>query len=173
MAESKPDQWREALTKGYQPGHVRLRWFALAVVCFVAFAAVTHWWLWELVKADANPRPVDHPLSAVSGYATEATETPAAPPLQPTPDHDRLPYQDLEAMRRGEDNVFEALGWKVNEATHEATPPDDLVRQVAARFGRRASSPSSAPAAAASSTAPPATTQVVTPIPGVDQGGTR
>lgn len=171
MSESRTEQWHETLNKGYQPGDMRVRWFVLAVVCFIAFAAVTHWWLWVLVKADATPpRKVDHRLSAVPGYATESTGTPAAAaPLQPTPDHDRLPHQDLDAMRRGEDKVFESLGWKINEATHQATPPDDLVHRVVARFQKRA--PSSA--AASSRPAPATTSQVITPIPGVDQGVAR
>jgi hypothetical protein len=150
---------------------MRVRWFAVAVACFIAFAAVTHWWLWVLVKADATPpRAVDYPLSAVPDYGRADTgATMAAPPLQPTPSHDRLPYQDLEALRRGEDNVFESLGWKVDEATHQATPPEDLIRKVAARFQR----PAATTTAPSSKSTPATTSQVITPIPGVDQGGTR
>jgi hypothetical protein len=170
MAESKTDQWHETLAKGYQPGDMRVRWFALAVACFIAFAAVTHWWLWVLVKADATPpRGVDRPLSAVPDYGRADTgTTAAAPPLQPTPTHDRLPYQDLEALRRGEDNVFKSLGWKVDAATHQATPPDALVRKVVAQYQHRA-----ATTAPSSTSAPATTSEVITPIPGVDQGGTR
>jgi hypothetical protein len=170
MAESSsnPNPWHESLTKGYEPGDMRVRWFAVALACFVAFAAVTHWWLWVLVKADANPRRVDRPVSAVPDYARPDAASMAGPPLQPTPEHDRLPQQDLEAMRRGEDKVFEALGWQVDPTTHRAAPPAALVQQVVARYGQHAAThPASAPAT------PAAARPTVTPIPGVDQGGTR
>ena len=119
----------EALAKGYEPEHVRLRPFVIAVACFVAFATVSHVAIWYLVKADSHPREVDARMSAV----------PAVPPttdfprLQPTPDHDRVPKQDLESLRESEDHMFRSLGWQVDPATHRAAIPPGLVGRVAAR----------------------------------------
>src|SRR3954467_10733505 len=92
----------EALSKGFEPEHVRLRPFVIAVVCFVAFAGVTHVALWYLVKADTRPREVDARTSAIP----TAPPTTDFPPLQPTPDHDRVPKQDIESLRQNEDRLF-------------------------------------------------------------------
>ena len=120
----------DSLTRGYEPGDMHPRWFVWPVVFFIAFAAVSHIALWYLIKADANPRDVDRPASAVDDYRPNTN----APPLQPTPHHDFAASKDLESMRRGEDQVFAALGWQVDPATHSVTPPDALVRRVTTRF---------------------------------------
>jgi hypothetical protein len=153
----------ESLTKGYEPSRLRPRWFVVAVVGFVAFAAVTHVLLWYLVKYDANPRPaVDRPISTLAGNDLPPKQS---PPLQPTPNHDRVPKEDLESMYRGEDHVFAALGWRVDKTSHRVTPPDQLVRLVADRYRSHTPRATSAPSI------PTPTTRAITPIPGTDQGG--
>ena len=109
------------------------------------------------------PKPHNEP---VRDYAPP--DTFHAPPLQPTQAHDRLPRQDLEAMRRDEDSVFQDLGWQVDPVHHVATPPENLVRQIAARYAQHGQNhPSTAP------TSMPAGHRIITPVPGVDQGGTQ
>jgi hypothetical protein len=153
----------ESLARGYEREEFRLRWFVGAVVCLVLFAAAMHVGLWYLTKADSRPRLADRPASSVAEYRP----TMSAPPLQSAAGHDRLPRQDLAAMRQAEDRIFADLGWKVDGQTHRATPPDALVRRVADRYASNRSKVSRL-----STTSRPAAT-AVTPIPGVDQGGTQ
>jgi hypothetical protein len=117
------------LAKGFEPEHVRLSPFVIAVISFVAFAAITYVALWYLVKADTHPRDVDARTSAIP-TVPPATDFPR---LQPTPDHDQVPKQDLESLRQNEDRLFASLGWQVDPVTHGATIPPDLVRRVGTR----------------------------------------
>ncbi|HZZ43535.1 MAG TPA: hypothetical protein VFE58_11410 [Tepidisphaeraceae bacterium] len=128
---SSPNPSPESLKRGYEHGNPRIRWFVTAVIGLALFAAFMYAFLWYLVKADSHHPLVDQRLSAITGYASTPS---AAPPLQPSPQHDRTAAEDLETMRHSEDQVFLSLGWHVDPATHRATPPASLVQLVAKRF---------------------------------------
>ena len=124
----------EAMQLGYQPEAVRVRGLVIFVIIFVITAAVLHVGIWLLQMAlESRNRAVDVPRSAV-----EADVTPAEHPLQPSVGHDALPYQDMEALRRQEDGMFQKLGWRVDPATHEADVPDAIIQRVAAEAKARA-----------------------------------
>ena len=155
---SRVDPWHESLTRGYEPGDFRLRWVAVFVVGFIVLAAAVHAGLWLFLRGVDPERPVDRPRSVASGNPP----APRPAPLQPSVGHDRMPVEDLESMRRGEDRVFAALGWKVDAERHRASPPDELVHVVRSRVeAERRPSPVTRPA--------PGPT--VTPVPGADEGG--
>jgi hypothetical protein len=127
---TRDDPPTETLARGYQPNRVPVRAIALAVVLFIAFAAVTHVWLWFLVKADSDVRPADRPRSVVRrGPGAGAAD---APPLQPTAGRERVPPEDVAAMRAGEDAVLRRMGSTSDPATGRMRPPEELVRRVAA-----------------------------------------
>ena len=124
----------EALQLGYQPEAIRVRGLVIFVICFVITAAVLHVGIWFLQMAlDSRNRGVDMPRSAV-----QADVTPPDHPLQPSVGHDTLPFQDMEALRRQEDGMFQKLGWQVDRATHEADVPDAIIQRVAAEAKARA-----------------------------------
>jgi hypothetical protein len=132
-----PDPSPDALSRGYEWTHMRLRWVLALVIGFVLCALVMHVSLWFVLRAfENNPRPVDQPRSVVR--ATESAPE-YAPPLQPSPVHDRLPEQDLALMRQREDAVFADLGWTLDPLTHRRVPPAALIARIAQRY------PSTAP----------------------------
>src|SRR5690348_10932173 len=105
----------------YEVGDVRPSWVAIAVGGFVLLAIVIHAILWVVLNSDARrAQQTDVPRSVL----TDHVPTHGAPVLQPTELNDVTPEQDLEALKRREDQVFKNLGWKVDPATHHAQPPD-------------------------------------------------
>jgi len=138
----------------------------ISVGCFVLLAAAWEVGLWFVVKLEAGPRAVDRDTSAVSGYERQAErERAGGPALQPSVSHDTLPRADLEAVRGVEDGVFAKMGWAVDGVRHQATVPAGVVEEVAREEGAKAA----APTGRAGGTMDEA--NVVTPVPGVDQGG--
>jgi hypothetical protein len=126
----QPDPAPETVTRGYEVGDLRPRWLLIAVTGFIALAIVIHLVVWFMLKGMAKDvRKEDIPRSVV----TQNPPRLEGPPLQPTQSHDRLPQEDLEQMRRREDQVFANLGWTVDGARHRVEPPAELVRAVAAR----------------------------------------
>lgn len=140
----------------YEAGDLSLKWTGFALLTMVVLAGLIHWGLWELLKNEsAKPRVIEQVRSVAPRPLGRA-----APPIQPSQDHDRLPAGDLDTMREGEDRVFSAMGFIPGPDPHTWRIPDDLVRDVA----RGPDTPVPRP--------PAATTEpVVTPVPGVDEGG--
>lgn len=147
--------------KGHETRDASMRGILIFVIGFIVTGAVIHGLLWLTLKQFASdPREVDVPLSAVQ---SPTDLPPGAPPLQPRQDRDQGPRTDLVEMKRREDAVFTQLGWKIDPQTQRPTPPVAVLQAVSTR-----PRPTTAPASTA-----PATQPVVTPIPGVDQGGGR
>src|SRR5258706_13666786 len=130
------DLSHDAVARGHEPDPLRVRALVWLVAAFIAFAVVAHVGIWFLLKRYANePRSVDRARSV----ARPDTDPPAgAPPLQPMPGHDLVPWQDVAAMHEAEDRVFAAIGWPVENG--RARIPDAGVPAVAARATSRPAS---------------------------------
>ena len=127
MARPQHDPPLESLARRHEVTGVSIRALMWFFGAFIAVAVVLHAGLWFLLLHFAHePRAVDAPRSIVAGAPAPLD----APPLQPTPAHDRLPYQDLQQMYAREDAVFAALGWSVDPATHAAAIPEALLRRL-------------------------------------------
>jgi hypothetical protein len=139
MSETRTGQLdprHDAVARGHEPDPLRVRALVLFVIAFIAFAIVAHVGIWLLLKRYANEsRAVDQARSV----ARPDTGPPAgAPPLQPTPGHDFVPWQDVAAMHEAEDRVFASIGWPVENG--RARIPDAVVRAIAARATSRPTS---------------------------------
>jgi hypothetical protein len=129
--ETQPDPWHKSLTRRYEPGGMRLRWFLTAVIGFAVLGVIMHIAIWFVLKGFArDARQVDVPRSVLTDHVPRLN----GPPLQATQSHDATPQVDLEQMKQHEDQVFADLGWKVDPDRHRAQPPDDLLQAVAARM---------------------------------------
>src|SRR5689334_5921455 len=119
----------ETIARGYETMQFRLRWLGLFVVGIIVSAVVIHFVVWIVMnRYDKRIREADVPESAVN-----VRHEMAAPSLQPTPAHDRLPAGDLRQMHAAEDSIFAQLGWQRDANTGVFLPPADLVRAVANR----------------------------------------
>jgi hypothetical protein len=127
--ETNDNHWHKALRNGYEPDAVRLRLITLLVATFIVLGAVMHLGIWFLLVRYSRTAPADAPQSVVGRQVLPNN----APPLQPTISHDRLPKDDLIALRAREDRVLEHLGWKPDQDSGQLRPPDGLVEQVEAR----------------------------------------
>ena len=124
---AQPGPLPEALEKGYEPHDLKTKWIVWFIVIFIVLAVVIQLGLWLLlVNLGSSRRIVDEPRSVLN-----AQEPAPSPSIQPTQQHDALPKEDLEAMRKQEDAVFSQLGWEVNSQTHQVSVPDALVKRVA------------------------------------------
>lgn len=144
MSEAQTEQVdsrEEARKRGHEPDRLRVRALVWLVIGFVAFAVASHAGLWFLLKGYTDePRAADERRSVARAEAAPAA---GAPPLQPIPGHDEVPWQDLARVRAKEDDVFAAMGWTV--ARGHARIPDAVIRAVAS--GRTTTAPTSRPAA--------------------------
>jgi hypothetical protein len=119
----------ETIARGYETMEFRLRWLGLFVVGIIVSAVVIHLIVWYAMQHfGKQTRAADLPQSAV-----KLTHELAAPSLQPTPTHDRLPAEDVVQMHGREDAIFDQLGWKRDADTGVFHPPADLIRAVANR----------------------------------------
>jgi hypothetical protein len=124
---AQPGPLPEALEKGYEPHDLKTKWIVWFIVIFIVLAAAIQLGLWLLlVNLGSSPRSVDDPRSALT-----AAEPAPSPSIQPTQQHDALPREDMETMRKQEDDVFTQLGWQVDAKTHQVTVPDAVVKRVA------------------------------------------
>lgn len=144
----------EAVGQGYEPARMSARAMVWFVVSFFVTMAVIFWALhpvmWHFTR---EAREIDP-----NGSAVETTEglPPGAPPLQPTKEHDRLPKEDLAAMRSAEDRVFAHLGWLDDKG--RVMVPARLVERV----GRAATTEGTAGVGGRVPLAPPPTTKATT-----------
>lgn len=123
----------ESLRRGYEVHGVNARGLVIFLICFVLTAVVIHWGLWVMAKAYARwSRPADVPRSAVPQVSPFQD-----PRLQPSEEHPRQPYQDLQDMRDQNRQIFERLGWQTDPATGTPHIPDDIVSQLASRATTR------------------------------------
>src|SRR5260221_6051884 len=120
MSETRigqPDPRHDVVARGHEPDPLRVRALVWFVAAFIAFAMVTHVGIWLLLKRYANePRAVDRARSVAR---PDAGPPAGAPPLQPMPGHDLVPWQDVAAMHEHEDRVFAAIGWPVENGRAE------------------------------------------------------
>jgi hypothetical protein len=131
-SEEVPPQ--QILRKGYEAADVSVRGLLWFVVIFLLTAAVLHTALWFLLKHYVSvPRVVDAPRSSVPSV-TRFIE----PNLQPSPNHNALPREDLAQLRWDEAKRFEQLGWNVESDTHSAHIPDSIVAQLVLRYSTAA-----------------------------------
>ena len=116
----------ESLARGHEPDGLRMRTLVWLVVGFIAFAVAVQIGIWFVLKHYTHgPRAADRARSVAR---VEAGPPADAPPLQPTPGHDRAPWQDVAAMRASEDQVFAQMGWTVKGG--HARIPDAVVHAV-------------------------------------------
>ena len=139
MSEMRSEQsgpQHDTVTRGHEPDSLRVRAAVWLVVAFIGFAIIAHIGVWFLLKRYASaPRAVDRPRSV----ARPETRPPAgAPPLQPMPNYDLVPSEDLAEMHREENWVFAAIGWPVENG--RARIPDSVLKAVAARATSRPTS---------------------------------
>jgi hypothetical protein len=119
-----------SIAAGHEPDPLRVRALVWFVIGFIAFAIVAHWGIWLLLKHDIRqPRYADRPRSIVHADPGPPADAPA---LQPTPQHDVVPWQDAVEMRDAENQIFTQLGWTLDDHGH-ARIPDSIIRAVAAR----------------------------------------
>ena len=119
----------DAIARGHEPDQLRVRAIVWFVIGFIAFAIVAHWGIWLVLKHYVGqPRFVDRPRSVVQA---EAGPPSGAPALQPIPDHDEAPREDVAAMHAAEDRVFRQLGWSAEGG--RVRIPDSVISAVAAR----------------------------------------
>jgi hypothetical protein len=108
-----------------EPATFRVRWLiafvATMAVLIIASLLIARWTLSFTTPPTVPPNSVAAPTP------------PPEPRLQPSVDHESLPKTDLEAMRRGEDDVFDRLGWSVDRGRHHATLPADLATRLNAK----------------------------------------
>ncbi len=119
---------RQALEQGYELPGVNLKGLTLFVVFFILAAVVLHAALWVLLKYYVGERrPIDQPLSAIApvGRLDE-------PRLQPVPEHDHLPWQDLQALMNEKNATFGQIGWSIDPQTGAAVVPSAVIRKLAA-----------------------------------------
>jgi hypothetical protein len=133
LPDEHPDPSPDSVTRGHESDPLRVRLLVWSVVGFIGFAGVAHIGIWYVMKHYMNdPRAVDRARSV----ARPDPGPPAgAPPLQPSPRHDVVPWQDVADMRAAEDRVFGEMGWRVEN--ERAVIPDSVVRAVAARASTR------------------------------------
>jgi hypothetical protein len=124
----------EAMHHGYEPQRISIRALLLCLVFFVAgMVALEALLKWMMHDVDARQDRADVPQSIF-----RADQQPPSPNLQPSVGHDALDYQDLEQVRRNEDQIFSRLGWEVDPATHRVTIPAGVVKEVAENEKARA-----------------------------------
>jgi hypothetical protein len=133
LTDEHSDPSPDSVTRGHEPDPLRVRLLVWSLVGFIGFAVVAHVGIWYVMKHDTDqPRYVDRRRSV----ARPDPGPPAgAPPLQPTPRHDVVPWQDVAELRAAEDRVFGEMGWRVENG--RAVIPDSIVRAVAARTATR------------------------------------
>jgi hypothetical protein len=125
---------RNDLARGYETKDVQPKWLGAFVIGFVVIGAISGALLWAILKALARtPRLTDLPKSAIVQPPGESS----VPLLQPSPSGDRLPTEDLAAMREHENDVFEHLGWTRDPQTNAFAPPPSIVQALAARTATR------------------------------------
>ncbi len=128
----------EALRLGYEPSKLDVRGLGLFLLYLCIAAIVIHVGVWVLLKHYASLTDGrTAPMSAV-----RAESHGVEPALQPSPQHDTTPPQDLAHMRAGENEVFARMGWHMDKGAHDPTIPPEI---VASMVGRTAH-PSTAPA---------------------------
>ena len=116
--------------KRHEPDPLRFGWLVAFVFGLIVLGWGTKVLVWRiLVHYTQGVRAVDRPRSAARVDAGGLP--PGAPALQPIPQHDLVPWQELAAMRESEDRVFAGMGWPVKEG--RAQIPDAVVKAVAAR----------------------------------------
>lgn len=126
--------------RGYESSEISIRGVLWFVVIFLFTAVVLHIALWYLLNwYGSDRRVVDVPASNVP----QIDDFPE-PNLQPTQQHNRLPFQDIGELLRRWDSLFGQMGWKINPQTGQPTIPDDIVTQLAHRYNGRAPSTQSA-----------------------------
>jgi hypothetical protein len=124
----------EALELGYQPETVPIRGLLVLVVCVAASAVILQLSLWWLMnRLEARNAAMEAPMSVLRD-----DQTPPEPGLQPSVGHDTQDYQDLAAVRRGEDEIFQKLGWIVRPGDKDAQIPPEIIRRVAEQQRARA-----------------------------------
>lgn len=124
----------EALEKGYEPSDANYNGLLMFVVFFLLTAVVLHTGLWVLLNYYLElPRAEDQRRSSVP----MAQRFPA-PNLQPSVEHNKLPWQDLADLHRQEQQVFQEMGWKIDPQTQRPAVPADIVRELAQHETRNA-----------------------------------
>lgn len=145
--------------RAHESDDARRRWVASAIVALALTLVGTFVAMRALIAfGSSRQREADGQRSIIDGVRIASD----AAPLQPSILHERSPGEDLAAMRRCEDAIFEALGWHVAKAGGAPAIPDAIIASVATR-----PRPSTGPSLA------PTTPAVTTPVSGVDEGGTR
>ena len=115
----------EALELGYEPQALRVRGLVVFLILFALAGVVMHLFLWKVMKImERGASRDDVPRSIV-----KSSQRPPEPNLQPSVGHDRLPYQDMEELRRREDALLQKFGWKVDTEIHQAEIPPEIVGQ--------------------------------------------
>ncbi len=105
---------------------ISLRALIRFVVVFVAALIVVHLLIWGVFVVFRAAVGQERQITGVEA----AHLPPPEPRLQPSVEHNQLPAQDLEQLRRTEREEFDRRGW-VDEETGKVRVPDDIANRLA------------------------------------------
>jgi hypothetical protein len=122
----------KALKQGYEPSDVNTRGLLIFFICFALGGIVVQGGLWWLFKDYYmhQPRSVDEQTSA----APAPLRFPS-PNLQPTEQHNKMPWQDLAKLRQEKGEIFKQMGWTPDFAQGTGTVPDEIIARLAEQRG--------------------------------------
>lgn len=127
--DEAPSTNPDSIALGYEASRVSVRGLFWFFVGFVSFGLLMHlllWWvLGVLVRASAPDTPPRSP------FAAQIAPTPAAP-LQPSPSHPTLAWQDFRSMRQHEDRE---LSRYARTAGDHASIPIERAMELALQHG--------------------------------------
>lgn len=175
-----PDPSPADIRRGYEGTVLKVRGMVVFTVLFVLFAAAVHTIIWYLLvglqdmTARANAERFPPPVLEL-----DRVKFPA-PNLQPSPDHEKVDWQDQDELRTEHLQSLRASGafkdvpsrergttGALPIAGRELLPPlrvrDDVAAAVGEIVGKSRTAPTTLPAASGAAGNQPGTTQPVTP----------
>lgn len=114
------------LQQGYEPDVVSNRGLLIFFAIFILTALILHWSLWKLVNYYVS---LQRPIDTITSAAPAQKRFPA-PNLQPSQNHNTLPYQDLEDMKQQEAEFFRTIGWPASSISGEPSVPANVAEQL-------------------------------------------
>ena len=109
--------------RGYDTSRVHTRGIFIFYAGFIATIAVLLALVWWFERG-----LVGYPRSQDRGNPREARTLPQ--PLQPSPGHPALPWQDMAALRSAQERQLHSAGPIPNDAAHRHIPIDDAMEQL-------------------------------------------
>lgn len=150
------------IARGYEGNDIRARAFLVFIVAFVVSAAVIHTIIWFVLLGTQEAAQAENaarfPPPLFSQTTMDVVRRPPAPNLQPSPEHDRVAWRDMDDLRHEQEDSLTRIkpeqgrGWEraYTDAVREPSQPLNQLRLPAdaadAVAPRVSSSRSGAPA---------------------------